>query len=155
MPIRLKSRMIAIREAGNPIIAKYGDDDRADEELENEQEFALLDQISLAGLVNQLRDLSHRAVHGQSFDACIRPCPEQQPQDANHQSREQNLVAGHAEEVALIEIGEMDVHLPARHVLCRCGRARRLDRRLRHGQGRRGQKRPTTTARLRINLVIG
>ena len=106
---------------------EVGDDDRADEDLENQQELALLHQIGLAGLVDQLGDLGHRAVHRQALDAGIRPGAEEQAQHADDQPRQQDLMAGHAEEIALIEIGQVDVHLAAGHVLRRrLGLGRRL-----------------------------
>ena len=45
--------------------AEVDDHDRADEELEDQDELALRDQVGLAGLVDQLGDLEHRAVHRQ------------------------------------------------------------------------------------------
>ena len=38
-------------------------DHRADEAEQDQQELALLHQVGLAGLVDQLRDLGHRPVH--------------------------------------------------------------------------------------------
>ena len=46
-------------------------DDGADEELEDQQELALLDQVGLARLVDELGDLEHRLVHRQVLElAC-------------------------------------------------------------------------------------
>ena len=47
--------------------AEVDDDDRADEDLQDQQELALLDQVRLAGLVDQLGDLAHRRVHRQGL----------------------------------------------------------------------------------------
>ena len=61
--------------------------DGADEELEEKDELALRDEIRLAGLVNELRDVPHRLVHRQVLEpgedhqaereaaACRRPGP--------------------------------------------------------------------------------
>ena len=106
-----------MREAGNPISAEVGDDDRADEELEDQQELALLNQVGLARLVDQLGDVGHRPVHRQALDAGVGPRAEEQAEHADHQARQQDLVPGHAEEVALVEVGQVDVHLAAGHVL--------------------------------------
>ena len=45
--------------------AEIQHDDDGDEDLEDGDELALRDQVGLAGLVNQLGDLAHRAVHRQ------------------------------------------------------------------------------------------
>jgi hypothetical protein len=50
--------------------AEIEDHDHADEDLEEQDELALRDQIGLAGLVNQLGDLTHRRVYRQPF--CLR-----------------------------------------------------------------------------------
>ena len=48
--------------------AEVENHDDADEHLEEQDELALGDQVRLAGLVNQFRDLQHRAVHGQVLE---------------------------------------------------------------------------------------
>ena len=90
--------------------------------LENEQELALLNQVGLARLVNQLGDVGHRAMHRQALHVRVRPGAEQQAEHADHEARQQNLVPGQAEEVALIQVGQVDVHLAAGAVngCCRC-----------------------------------
>ena len=113
MPIRLKMMTMAMRdglEAGQP---EVGDHHGADEQLEDQQELALLDQVGLAGLVDDRRDVGHRLVDRQVLHRRVGPEAEQQPQHADDQAREQDLVAGHAQEVALVEIGQLDVDLAA------------------------------------------
>ena len=71
MPISENSRMIDdLREleAGQPEVE---DDHDADEALEDQQELALLDQVGLAGLVDELRDVGHRLVHRQLLHAGV------------------------------------------------------------------------------------
>ena len=48
--------------------AEVQQDDRPDEDLEDQDELALRDQIRLAGLVDQLGDLAHRAMHRQRLE---------------------------------------------------------------------------------------
>ena len=123
-------------EAGQP---EVGDHHGADEQLEDQQELALLNQVGLAGLVDDRRDVGHRLVDRQVLHRRVGPEAEQQPQHADDQAREQDLVAGHAEEVALVEIGQLDVDLAARAVDRVLGLG--LHRRLRRQQRRRHQHR--------------
>ena len=67
--------------------AEVEDDDEPDEDLEDEEELALRDQIRLAGLVDQLRDLPHRRVDGQGLDALEDDEPEDQAQYAHDRAR--------------------------------------------------------------------
>ena len=121
---------------------KIRDDDGADEQLENEQEFALLHQVGLARLVDQLRDVGHRAVDRQPLHVGVGPGTKQQAQHAHHQSREQDLVPRHTEEVSLIEVWEVNVHFATGHVLGGgLGLGRRLagNQRRHEEQGARGK----------------
>ena len=94
-------------------------DDGADEGEQHQQELALLHQVRLAGDVDQLRHLGHGLVHRQLLHGAVRPEAEQQAQHADHQARQQDLVPGEAQEVALIEVREEKVHLPAGTMLLR------------------------------------
>ena len=58
-----------------------------------------------------------RPVDRQVLHPGVAPEAEQQPQDADQEAGEQDLMPGEAEEVALIEVGEADVHLAAGAVL--------------------------------------
>ena len=57
-------------EAGQP---EVGDHHRADEELEDQQELALLNQVGLARLVDELGDVGHRLVDRQVLDRVVGP----------------------------------------------------------------------------------
>jgi hypothetical protein len=63
----------------------------------------------------------------QVLDRGVGPESEQQPQDADDQPGEQDLVAGHAEEIALIQIRQLNVHFTTGAVLRLglCGQQRR------------------------------
>jgi hypothetical protein len=57
--------------------------------LEDQDELPLRDQICLAGLVDQLRDLAHRFVHDHSLELAVHHESEEQSQGANHQPAHQ------------------------------------------------------------------
>ena len=75
-------------------------DDDGDEDLENGEELALRDQIGLAGLVNQLRDLAHRPVHRQVLQLVEDDQTEQHAQrrhaEADHEQHSA-VVAAHVD----------------------------------------------------------
>ncbi len=73
-------------------------DDRADEDLENEDELALRDQIRLAGLVDQLGDLAHRLVHGHVLELRVDHDAEDQAERADDQAAHEQRVPVHAAE---------------------------------------------------------
>ena len=108
------TRILGKLEAGQQ---EVHDDDGADEAEQDQEQLALLDHVGFAGLVNQLGDLRHRAVHRQVLHVRVAQQTEEQSQDADHQAREQDLMPGEAEEVALIEVGQPKVHLATRPVL--------------------------------------
>ncbi len=149
MPIRLKSSTIGDArrlEADQP---EVGHHHRADEDLEDEQELALLDQVGLARLVDEVGDVGHRLVNRQVLDGVVGPGAEQQPEDADDQAGEQDLVAGHAEEVTGVQVGQLDVDLAARPVrrLLRPGRLRQ--RAGEHDGHRHSQRRPQSPSPIR------
>jgi hypothetical protein len=76
-------------------------DDGADEDLENQQELALLDQVGLARLVDQIRHVGHRPVHRQLLHGDVRRHAEQQPEHAHEEARQQDVVTVEPQEVAL------------------------------------------------------
>ena len=84
-------------EAGEPEVE---DDHDADEALEQQQQLALLDQVGLAGLVDEPRDVGHRLVHRQLLDAGVGEEAEQQAQHADDEAGQQDVVPGEAEEAA-------------------------------------------------------
>ena len=62
----------------------------------------------------------------------VAPEAEEQAQHADHQAGEQDLVPGEAEEVALVEVGQPEVHLAARPVLGTAAPGHFLGRQRRH-----------------------
>ena len=58
---------------------EVGDDDRADEDLEDQEELALLNQVGLARLVDQLGDVGHRAMHRQLLTPAYVHAPNSRP----------------------------------------------------------------------------
>ena len=112
--------------------AEIKHDDDGDEALEQQQEFALGDEIGFAGLVDQLGNFAHRAVHRQILQAHEDGESEDQSEDAEEDAEQQELVAVDAEEIDLREIREAQVGLTARGFRRglghRCGRAGRNQR---------------------------
>ncbi|MPM14466.1 hypothetical protein SDC9_60829 [bioreactor metagenome] len=83
-----------------------GEDDRADDRPQDEQEPALGLQVRLAGGVDELGDLAHRAVHRQLAQLGVRHHTEQETKQAHHQTdREQHLAVDAAQEVDLGQVG--------------------------------------------------
>ena len=60
--------------------------DHADEELEEQDELALRDQVRLAGLVDQLRDLEHRRCTGRFLSRVKITRPNARPSDAHDEA---------------------------------------------------------------------
>ena len=73
-------------------------DDRADEQPEHQEELALLQQVGLAGLVNQLGDLEHRAVDGQALELPVDQQAEQQAERRDQDAGEEQRVTVESEE---------------------------------------------------------
>ena len=123
--------MIATLSARHvPQPAEVDDDDGADEELEQQDELALGDQVGLAGLVDQLRDLAHRAVHGHVLELVVGHDPEHETQNAHHQPAEEERVTVGPQEGLRREVGDDQV---------RFARGRRRGRQKRH-QKQRGEQ---------------
>jgi hypothetical protein len=74
-------------------------------------------------------------VDGQVAHPGVAPQPEQQAEDADEQAGEQDLMTGEAEEIALVQVGEADVHLAAGAVLGLRGLLGSHE-----GHGRRGEQ---------------
>ncbi len=89
------------------------DDDHPDECLEDQQELALLQEIRLAGLVDQLRDLEHGRVHRQALQLPVEQQPEHQTGDADPETEHQERAPVDAQELGLAEVGEDEARLPA------------------------------------------
>ena len=89
------------------------DDDGGDEGPQQQQEPALLFQVGLAGGVDQLGYVPHRRVHGHAVQLRIGDDPEHQAEGAHDQSETEQHAARQAEEGNGIELGQLEVRLPA------------------------------------------
>ena len=96
---------------------------------EQEQEFALRDQVGFAGFVDQLGNLAHRAMDRQVLQPRINHQAEYQPKDAEQDSEEQQLVPVDAQEIHRRQIRQLQVRFAARRLTRRlrvcCGRAQK------------------------------
>ena len=106
--------MIAVRDAVVPQHAEVEDHDDADEDFQQQDELALGLQVGLAGLVDQLRDLAHRAMHGQVLELDVHDEAEEQPEDADDQAAHQQGAAVHAEERDAAEVRQHEIGLSLR-----------------------------------------
>ncbi len=111
-------------------------DDDPDEGLEEEDELPLGDQVRLARLVNQLRDLAHRLVHGEIPELDENHEAEEETEHTHDETPEQQRAPVDPREAHLREVGHLEVGFAAAGVR---GRGRRLRRR---SPGRRGDNRP-------------
>ena len=76
--------------------AEIKHDDRADEKFQDQQEFALREQIGLAGFVDQLGDFEHRLVHRQIAQVRVHRQAEDQAEHGYAQADHQESRAAHA-----------------------------------------------------------
>ena len=154
MPTRLKTRMIATlisREVQQH--AEVERDDDADEELEDQQELALLDEVGLAGLVDQLGDLEHRLVDRQVLQLRVRSRrPNSRPERETTRPPRSSVWPSMPLERHRAEVGQHEVGLAA-HVrgLRRRRRWRTLRRKGRAGAHKQ-RRRPTRPATLHAFL---
>ena len=70
--------------------AEVENDNRADEDLQDQQEFALRQQVGLTGFVDQLGDFEHRLVHRQIAQVLVHQESEHQPEHGHHQATHQD-----------------------------------------------------------------
>ena len=89
--------------------------------LEKKQELALGDEVSLAGLVDQLGDFAHGAMNGQVFQSAVDDQAEEQAKDAEQNAEEEQLMAVDAEKLHLRQVGKFEIW-PRRRLLGRFGR---------------------------------
>src|SRR6266566_6356236 len=83
--------------------------DRADKEPQNQQEPTLGEQIGLAGLVDQLGDLAHGAMHGEVAQLRVLRETKEQPQGADDQAPQQQCAAADpAEERGLVQVRQYE-----------------------------------------------
>src|SRR5262249_42304882 len=95
-------------------IAEVGDDDDSNEGFQDEEEFALREQIRLARLPDQFRHVAHRNVHRKIAKLHVRDQPEQKTHRADQQTAHQQRAAARPEERALTEVGKDKVRFSAR-----------------------------------------
>jgi hypothetical protein len=101
--------------------AEVEENDSSDEEPENHQELALLQEIGLAGLVDELGDLEHRPVNGHVLELAIDEQPEQHAEGADEDADHQQLIARDALERDRREVRKAKIGFPAvrsRRSLC-------------------------------------
>jgi hypothetical protein len=126
------------------------EDDRPDEQLEDHQELALLDQVRLAGLVDQLRDLEHRRMHGHVLEGRVHHQPEAQAQRRDDQAdHQQRAAVGPVEEIDRAEVGKLQVGLAS---LDGERRNRSQDRNRQHDDGNEGHQPSEPLAREHLHL---
>ena len=94
---------------------EVGNDDDRDERLQDQQELALREHVGLAGLVNQLADLGHRAVDRQAANPSLDDRAEHQTANADEQAPSEQGPARDAADKAgqcrVAEIGQRQIGL--------------------------------------------
>ncbi len=110
-------------------------DHRGDERPQDHQEAALLLEVGLAGLVDELGDLAHGLVHRQALELDVAGQAEREAAEADHEADEQQPAAvDHAaDERGGAQVGQVDVRLTAAGVPAGRGRG--------HGAPGDGQER--------------
>ncbi len=78
--------------------------DEADEHLEDEDELALCNEVGLAGLVDEFRDLPHGSVHGKVLELPVDDQTEEQAKQAHEESRLQQRPGVDTAEADLAEV---------------------------------------------------
>ena len=102
---------------------EIGEDDDRNERPQQEQELALVEQIGLAGLPDQLRNLEHRSMRGQAFQVNVHEEAENHAQNTGQRPEHEQAVAVHAEEVNLSQIRKLQIGFPADRFVSRKSRA--------------------------------
>ncbi len=97
-----------------PQHAKVEHDDDGNEGPQQHEEFALGDEVGLAGFVNQFRDFAHGAVHGQVLQAHEDDHAEAEAEDAEQQPDCQQAVPIHTKERNRRKVGQFQGRLAAR-----------------------------------------
>src|SRR5262249_49710058 len=89
--------------------AEVEDNDDGDENPEEEEEFALRDEIGLAGFVDEFGNVAHGLMHGKILEAAVNGEAEDEAEDAEDDTEEEEFVAVNAEKADAGEIGELEV----------------------------------------------
>ena len=103
--------------------AEVQHDHDGDEDPQEKQELALREEVRFAGLVNQLGNFAHRAVHRQVFQTAINGQSEDQSEDAKQNPERQQLVPVDPKERDLREVGKFQARLASGVFLSRGGRS--------------------------------
>ena len=98
--------------------AEIQHDNDGDERFQQQQEFSLRDQVSLAGLVNQFGDFPHRAMHRQILQPPVNGQTENQPEYAEQNSVGQQPVAVNSQKVDRGKIGQFQAGLASCGIGC-------------------------------------
>ena len=88
--------------------AKIQADDGGDEDPQQGEEFSLSDEIGLAGLVDQLRNVFHGAMDGKILELQINAQAEEQPESAKDQPDQQQRVSVHTQEVDRRQVRQLE-----------------------------------------------
>ncbi len=96
-----------------PQHAKVEHDNGGNEGPQQHQEFALGDEVGFASFVNQLRDFTHGAVHGQVLQPHEDDQAETEAEGAEQQPDGQQAMPVHAEERNRREVGQFQGRLAA------------------------------------------
>ena len=91
-------------------------DDGRDEQPEHREEFALRNQVRLAGFVNEFGDFQHRLVNGQIFELSVHDEAEHQACDRHGETDVEQVLAADApashdviEKCRRVEVGQFQV----------------------------------------------
>src|ERR1700757_1519149 len=97
-------------------ITEVENDDGPDEEFQNDKELYLRDQVCLAGLVDQFRDLEHRLVYREVFQLVVNDNAEHETERNNNKAVDQEVMAVDctAKEGSLAEIWDDEVGFASR-----------------------------------------
>ena len=85
-----------------------------DQDPELDDELRLRLQVRLAGAVDQLADLAHRLVDRKVLELLVLDQAEQEADRADDQADRQDVPAGHAQELHLVEVGEHELRFAVR-----------------------------------------
>ena len=94
MPTRLKTRMMATAHGFHVLEhAEVKQDDDGDEDPQQQNEFALRDEIGFAGFVDELGDFAHGAMHRQVLQAHVDDHAEAESEDAEQDADQKQTMA--------------------------------------------------------------
>src|SRR5205823_12622550 len=98
----------ASRMPGNGVQkSEVAENHHRDEGPQDEDELSLRHQIGLAGLVDQLGNLTHGLVDRKVLQVQINSQSKEQPQEAEDQADKEQVVAGHAQERNRRQVGQL------------------------------------------------